>query len=86
MTSQPIEAVYDGDGRLHVADAASFRTGLGHEPEPGETVLLTVAPKPRRKLTSSYGTLADLRDDFDDIDFAEIRQEMTDELRAAGKI
>ena len=90
MTAElvPIDLVVDQDGRLRVTDddAARLHTQLGHGLQPGETVRALVPPQTRKPLKSSYGKLAHLRSELEDVDFAEIRHELTDELRAAGKI
>jgi hypothetical protein len=84
----PVDFVVDHDGRLRVTsdDAVRLFAQLGHGLQPGDTVHTLVPPQPRKPLKSSYGKLAHLRSELEDIDFAKIRREMTDELRAAGKI
>ena len=87
MTSpQPIPATFDDQGRLLIADAARLRDDLGHDPQAGEAVEVTVRPAVRRKFKPSYGVLARLEPTLGKVDIAEVRREMTEELRQAGKI
>lgn len=90
MTAEPmpIDFVVDEDGRLRVSgdDAARLRSQLGHDLEPGATVhALVPAPTPK-PFKPSYGVLKHLEPTLGKVDIAEVRREMTEELREAGKI